>query len=305
MLCIIWIYYIDGPGFYKTKIIGDVSRDDERVITSFLFTGGRAKKINSNTKMLNEIFLKSIDKINELNPDHVFIAGDVIACESYNPFNETPRDFNKEKALFNKCYDQIVEDLQKINAEVLIAPGNHDVYNVYGEEVYKKKIGKLFFSVKEGDVRYVLLNSNKSERTNIFIPETWHVADSIRGEQLDFLKKGFSGEWTENSIFLFIHHDPFTIPNWQDEVQPLINNSNCRVVFSGTRQGSMRYNEIDGISYFDGGINEKGMIPTYYVLTTLYNNKIKFTLYLVYPDTLKGKFLMLENLLCRYYNKYI
>ena len=235
-------------------------------------------------KIFCDLYDKEINNINNLKPDFVFITGDLMPLITKNPFWKEIRNIENEMKLFNLFWDQIYKELSNIEAQVVIIPGNHEIYSNSSREIFKEKVGPLYYSFEFKDSRFIILNSIKSENDNSEKDTRMHTrADKpgkISKDQLEFLSTGFAAEWAEKQIFIFTHFDPFDIPNWWDDVSPIIKNTNCKAVFSGTRSGTLGYEFIDSISYFDGGFDKEGIIPSYYVLTTVYeNNDIKYNIY--------------------------
>ncbi len=315
----IWVVRVDGPGFRNRIIAGDITRDnaEKTVKFSFLTTGHirdkawyyyyqiDVRKMDSNNEipnMLCSTFLESIDKINKINPDYIFITGDTLSLEY--PLNKKRMDVEKESVLFDSCWDQVFSQFERINPEAVFLPGNHDIFNFVGAGVYRDKIGPHFRSLVIKDVRFVLLNSSKieAEVSEYYAgpEEKWFDPRSIDIDQVDFLKEGFAELWKEEIIFVFIHHDPLATPHWERDVHPILRGTKCKAVFSGTDLGTLRYRIKDGISYIDGGFDYRELVPSYFVLTSVYdNNDIKFSVYPVFPEKLEAKINMALHLVKR------
>jgi hypothetical protein len=310
-----WIYHGIGPGF-KEKIVPvsapgggdavdsneDSENNDKNVLLTFLTVGHirhmryspgavMAKKV----PLLGELFTGALPLIKRLDPDFIFVTGDVLPLASYNPFNESPRDIEKERSLFDFCWDRVFEELEGIDSKIIILPGNHEYFNPVSAAVFKRRVGDFYGSVFLGDVRFVWLNSCRTE-TRVKDAKKYAGAADITGDQLALLRRGFSTEpegWRERNIFLFVHHSPFGIGNWKKDIEPLIR-GRCTAVFSGTRSGTLRYRERGGVGYFNGGFDTKGLTPSYMVLTTVYRNgNIKYTVYPVLSPTIFGKLKMI------------
>jgi len=302
-----YLIFFLGPGFHEKIIYNSNSykvdnKDDDNIKLSFLTLGHirnfeyqgneliqffykmRDNKTNESDKIFCDLFYDEINNINDLNPDLLFITGDIIPLFNQNPFWKEDRNIEREKKLFELFWCQIYQELNIIKTKVVIIPGNHEIYSNVSREIYKEKVGLPYYSFKFKDSRFIILNSIKSEKDYPEIDTRMHTkADKpgiISKNQLEFLERGFATEWTEEEIFIFTHFDPFDIPNWWDEVSSIIKNTNCTAVFSGTRSGTLGYECIDDISYFDGGFDKEGVIPSYYVLTTIYeNNDIQYNIY--------------------------
>ena len=304
-----WIYYGIGPGFKeKTVSAGPLWKGNDAVIgkegvlVTFL-TVGHIRHMRYSPQavaakkgpMLGELFTGALPLIKRLNPDFIFVTGDMLPLASFNPFNETPRDIEKEHSLFDLCWDRLSDELEDIKPEIVIMPGNHEYFNPVSAQVFKERVGDFYGSIAYAGVRFVWLNSCRSETGGKPLKEYAGAAD-ITGDQLEFLQRGFSGGeegWKEKIIFLFVHHSPFGIGNWQKDIEPLIR-GRCPAVFSGTRSGTLSYKERGGVGYFNGGFDTKGLTPSYMVLTTVYGDgRITYTVYPVLSPGIFGKLKMI------------
>lgn len=302
----LWVYHIDGPGFRSLEDTYEVSNDE---VFSFLVTGGRVKNSGTDTVMLCDVFTSSFEDINMMKPDFMFINGDVMAIETAFPFGlEAGRNPEKEMKLFSDSWDQIEEKTKVLEMPVHYVPGNHDVYSIPAKRNYEQRVGTLHRSFTYKNARFVILNSCKTE-TQIQDPayslETkWFDPNPIDVEQLGFLAKGLEEEWQEDYKFIFLHHDPKVVPNWETEVQSILKKYKNVIVFSGTRGGTMRYDSKDGIHYFDGGMDDRKNKLSYYLKVTIDGNNFHCDVVPVYPKDFMDKMSMRINLLTRYWKKH-
>lgn len=245
--------------------------------------------LSENVPLLGELFTTALPAVRELNPDLLFITGDVLPLASYNPFKEDPVDVEKERDLFQRCWDRVFDELSVAGCPVHIAPGNHEYFNPVSEAVFTERVGPVFGSMSRDGARFVWLNSCRSQTSTTNLKRYAAPAD-ISEEQLAFLRDGFAGRWTEAAIFVLVHHSPMGIKNWKTAVEPILRGGRCKAVFSGTRSGGLRYRERRGIHYFDGGFDTQNRTPSYLVKTTLYpGGDMTFTVFPVTPPTLTGK----------------
>lgn len=302
----LWVYHIDGPGFRSLDDTYEVTNDES---FSFLVTGGRVKNSGTHPVMLCDVFTGSFDDINEMDPDIMFINGDVMAIETAFPFGlDSGRNVNKELKLFSDSWDQIEENLEILEMPVHFVPGNHDVYSIAAKANYEQRVGALNRSFTYKNARFVILNSCKTETEvrdpSYSLENRWFDPKQIGKEQLDFLAKGLEEEWQEDYKFIFLHHDPKVVPNWDTEVQSILRKHKNVIVFSGTRGGTMRYDNKDGIHYFDGGMDDRKNKLSYYLKVAIDGGNMHCDVVPVYPKAYMEKMSMRINLLARYWKKH-
>lgn len=302
----LWVYHIDGPGFRSLDASYEVSETEN---FSFLVTGGRVKNSGTDPIMLCDVFTSSFEDVNDMETDFMFINGDVMAIETAFPFGlESGRDLEKERVLFSDSWDQIEDKLNVLEMPIHFVPGNHDVYSIAAKENYKERVGALYRSFTHKNARFIILNSCKTE-TEIQEPayaiETkWFDPKTIETEQLEFLVKGLEEEWQEDYKFIFLHHDPKVVPNWSTEVETILKEHKNILVFSGTRGGTLRYHNIEGIHYFDGGMDDRKNKLSYYLKVNVNGGDVHCDVVPVYPKDFIEKMSMRFNVLTRYWKKH-
>ena len=331
------LIYIDGPGFKTLTLQGTSANNEqkknEKIILRFVTLGHIKNEYRRNlppdhkgyprygldkivTRKLegreyfDEKFVKAIPKIIKLNPDILFITGDVLPLYTIDIFEKDDeiRDSTNEQVIIEYCWDMITPVLGELTDDFVIAPGNHDIYGAIAEKVFQEKIGELFFSFTKENIRFVVLNSVIKDTSGVYY-DKWAWPGVISQVQIDFLKNGFASEWNEEVIFLFVHHSPISIPNWENEIHPLLIGTNCRTVFSGTRFGKFRSEKKDNILYLDGGFEHKpnnntANNPSYFISTVVYDNyKIKHSLHCVLPTKFSEKFMVLYSTLKSFLSK--
>lgn len=314
------LYYVDGPGF-KTlttynKTLDNKQKGDEKVVLKFvtvghLMNGNYRRDLPPDHKGyprhgLNKIvtheldgqdyfadnFIKALPEIKDLDPDILFITGDVLPLFTIDIFERDDGiiDFAKERKIIEYCWDMIIPVLEETADDIIIAPGNHDIYGTTAEMVFREKVEKLFFSFTKKNIRFVVLNSVLKDTTGAYY-DKWAWPVNIPQEQINFLRNGLTSVWKEDLIFIFLHHSPMDIPNWMNEIHPLLIGSNCQAVFSGTRFGTFGSDKKDGIMYLDGGFDYNFRYnPSYFVLTEVYGNgKIQHRIHYVLPSKISNK----------------
>lgn len=177
-----------------------------------------------------DVFEQLIEKVNEQNPDYIWILGDVV-------FNNTEDEWN-----------YLLEKYQEFTSKRFHAGGNHDMnyhYERYhgssenrweAESRYLSKIGYRYLTIEDDNANYMLLNMNDSisrisdyldtmkaemnpEKQSILFTHhsTWHPNQSEAEDPKTWVKKSFSrdsilpllndfdfliyGDWSEGFYF--------------------------------------------------------------------------------------------------------
>ena len=316
-------YYVDGPGFktltLQEKTFNDFRKDGDSVIFKFVTVGhikGIIRRdlpqdhplINSHAEYnpeidLNQVikreltgkdyfdgeFIKAIPRIKELDPEILFVTGDVIPFSTVDIFERDDRviDSVREKEILEYAWEMMLPVFDDMGINYVIAPGNHDIYGKTAEMVFREKVGELYFSFSRENIRFVILNSVQKDTSGIW----WSVPANLGQDQIKFLKRGITSEWEEDNIFLFIHNNPWGIPNWKTEVHPLLIGSNCQTVISGSRFGTFGATNRDRIIYLDGGFElSPTKKPSYFVSTKVWESgKIQHRIHYVLPSEFTDK----------------
>ncbi|MCF7900312.1 metallophosphoesterase [Candidatus Babeliales bacterium] len=243
-------------------------------------------------------FIKALPKIKEKQTDMLFITGDLMPLNTIDIYerNDSVRSVVNEQKILEHCWKMIISELKDITNDFFIAPGNHDIYGKTAEDVYRNEIGEPYFSFAKKNIRFVILNSVLKDTTNVYY-DKWAWPVDLPQEQIQFLENGFKSLWKEEIIFIFIHHSPINIPNWMDKIHPLLAESNCHTVFSGTRFGTMGSTRKDGVIYLDGGIDHNvSYNPSFYVSTEVWSNgKINHDIHYISPTSINGKIRVITN----------
>jgi len=216
-----------------------------------------------------DALVKSVNQINELNPNLVFFLGDNIYFKPHIP-NYTPA---KQEDI--NSWDDFFSIINKLEAPVYIVPGNHDIEDSSGEEYYKEQlnyfkenIGPLNQIITIGNNDFLLLNSVHGTKPNY----------DVSKEEIDFVKNALNND---NRKFIFIHHDLFPSNgirgrgspdnNWNSVIVPMIKDE-VSAVFIGDGAVKIPYfhfNE-ENIDYYGVSFsNDYRMLPQHFLIVTL------------------------------------
>lgn len=139
------------------------------------------------TEFREDLLLKTIDYINDLNPDAVIISGDLTEHGYYNEFV------------------QAKEFINLIRAPTLNVPGNHDARNL-GDEIFEEVIGPRHdvLVLKELNIKIIGLDSSEPDLNygKIGRLQKQYMEEQIR----DAKEKG-------QYIIITFHHHIISIPN--------------------------------------------------------------------------------------------
>jgi 3',5'-cyclic AMP phosphodiesterase CpdA len=107
-----------------------------------------------------EGFQKSIEKVNELNPDFVITGGDLI-------MDALGVSFERADSL----YDMYLEQMEGFNMPVYNTLGNHEIYGLYeesgsdttheeyGKKMYEKRLGERYYSFDHKGWHFMILDA--------------------------------------------------------------------------------------------------------------------------------------------------
>ncbi|OGH81058.1 MAG: hypothetical protein A3F93_02745 [Candidatus Magasanikbacteria bacterium RIFCSPLOWO2_12_FULL_34_7] len=193
-----------------------------------------------------EALEKSVEKVNQLQPDFVVFNGDTL-----------PNNHQTE-------WEVILEITDKFSMPVYFVPGNHDIEDRSDDrQNFIEKIGPLYQSFELKNINFLFLNSS-----DVVAPIATY---DILGTQLEWLKENFK---KDKQNIVFVHHCLFyedevdlcnnrgqTISesnNWNFEVVPFINSNTLGVFVGdvGSRQPYFAYQE-NGIDYYGVGFSER------------------------------------------------
>lgn len=166
-------------------------------------------------------FRKTIKMVAAENADYVLHTGDFI------------RGYTSDMSLVEKWYDEWQHLTAPIADRLHIAAGNHDIWSPASFEVYKKKIGKTYYSKDIGPAHLILLNS--------WLPD---APNQISGQQFEWLEKDLKTAQNKKFIFVFIHSPAYPVgphigssldeyPKQRDRLWNLLKQYKVNVLFCG------------------------------------------------------------------------
>ncbi len=180
-----------------------------------------------------QVFLTMIDEIKSLRPDVVLIVGDLIRGLTY------------DTEQLRLMWDEYENAVKPLDIPILIAAGNHDIWDDSSKEEFIQRFGSLYHSFTFGDIHFIMLNS--------------HIPDEeyrIGYEQLAWLKKDLVQNGNAKHIFVGVHAPLWAYgdhSNWMTDVHPMLQQYNVRGVFGGHWHIYQRSDTIDGITYYITG----------------------------------------------------
>jgi hypothetical protein len=186
----------------------------------------------------NEFYRANIAEINRLDPDFVIVIGDLIM--GYTP----------DKALLAKMWDAFDEANKLYTVPFRLCVGNHDVFDLQSQELYKERCGDLWYSFDHKGCHFIVLDSD------YYAPDGSHF-EGITGDQLDWLKADLEAHKDARRIYVFLHK-PFwrytdDQTNWNTQVHPLLAQYGVDTVFAG-HWHQYEYDGLrDGVRYIVTG----------------------------------------------------
>lgn len=208
-------------------------------------------------------FRKVIDTLNTLNVDFTITGGDLI-------MDALGQTYERSDSLYNLY----IEESKSIKSKIYNTPGNHELYGVYindsaisnhpeyGINMYKKKLGKDYYTFSHKGWQFVILNSIKETKDKKYI-------GFIDSNQIKWLNK-ISDTIPKNKPIAITSHIPFmtlfkqkyygsTLPNDSSlvvsnskQVLDIFINHNLKLVLQGHLHIVEELN-IDGIKFITGG----------------------------------------------------
>jgi len=138
-----------------------------------------------------KILRKSISEINKINPDFVIFIGDLI--DGYDLKNVS----------VNIQWDKFDKVSSSLKVPYFYVVGNHDIYNQHSMAVWKKRIGKTYFSFKYKDAGFIIISTEESGN--------WRQGGLGRAE-VEFIKNAVISFSQEKHIFLLMHRPMWLSP---------------------------------------------------------------------------------------------
>ena len=144
-------------------------------------------------------FLQALDTVNSMQPDFIITGGDLI-------MDALGQSYGRADSL----YLLYQETIKKAEVPVYNTMGNHEVYGIYsrsgadpshpeyGEKMYEKRIGPLYYSFMHKGWKFMVLNSVEDTYKNKYVG----LVDSL---QIDWLAKELENTDPEIPIVISTH----------------------------------------------------------------------------------------------------
>lgn len=190
----------------------DQLKNPQKKNFSFVIIGDRTKAGPSSWEILD----KAIPKINALHPDFIIHIGDLI--EGGNTVSELETQW--EEALVH---------LSKLQNMLFLTPGNHDISNPIGCQIWQKRFGKVPYGFFFGNAHFIVLNTEANACKS-------HGTEGFGQSQIDFLKEYLKTYKKGQKLFLFMHKPAWlmrgTLQNEWIRIEPLLSKTSY-FVFAG------------------------------------------------------------------------
>ena len=144
-------------------------------------------------------FMKALDNVDSMNPDFIITGGDLI-------MDALGQSYGRADSLY-KLYQ---ETIQKAAVPVYNTMGNHEIYGIYsrseadpshpeyGEKMYEKRIGPLYYSFMHKGWKFMVLNSVEDTKKNKYVG----LIDSV---QIEWIAAELEKTDPETPIVLSTH----------------------------------------------------------------------------------------------------
>ena len=221
------------------------SAEDARPRYSFVVAGHL--RGNANGEIPREVE-DLVSEIERLAPDLVFLTGDLIWGDIFNPGPQTDAE------ALRADWERLDASFARLSCPVYRVPGNHDISDATSRQVWTERYGELDRSFEFQGSRFLLLCSSwlppgdGQER----LPPSFVRGRQLTSEQVDFVRREMEAARDADHVFVLMHHllwwkDPS--PWWRD-VHPLLAAGPTRAVFAGDL-GPWKFSHLerDGIDY--------------------------------------------------------
>jgi 3',5'-cyclic AMP phosphodiesterase CpdA len=190
-----------------------------------------------------------IDRVKALQPDLVFLTGDMV----WGDVDQDPADTVEVEAEW-RLLDSALATLA---VPVYRVPGNHDISDLGTRDLYFRRYGKLPQTVEFRGSRFLLLSSawippDGDTRHNPFIRPP-----ALDTTQLQFLKARLEADSGFAHTFVLQHHILWWNPgaSWWKDVHPVLAAGRVDAVFAGD-YGPLKFSfmESDGVRYYQSAL---------------------------------------------------
>jgi hypothetical protein len=190
-----------------------------------------------------------IERIRTLDPDLVFLTGDMV----WGDYDNNPSDL----VAVEREWNALDSALGTLRMPVHRVPGNHDITDLGTRDLYRRRYGPLPQVVEFRGSRFLLLSS-------AWIPadgDTRHAPytrpRALDSAQVEFLRTELGRPGRFAHTFVFQHHILWWDADapWWPEVHPLLAQHRVAAVFAGD-YGPLKYSftEKDGVRYYQSSI---------------------------------------------------
>lgn len=213
--------------------------------------GGETGKFNY---MLDEL----LREVRALNPDLVFLTGDMIWGDVVAPGMA-------DSAAIRRDWETLDSLLAPLRLPVYRVPGNHDLHDPVTRDIYLARYGALPKAVTYGNAQFLLLNSAYLP-TGDTVPRRRRFVRGVQldQQQIDFVRSALGDTAKYRHAFVFLHHMLWWEPDapWWKEVHPHLVDGKVRAVFAGDF-GPMKFSHErkDGIDYIQSAIEGFTRVP--------------------------------------------
>jgi 3',5'-cyclic AMP phosphodiesterase CpdA len=190
-----------------------------------------------------------IERIRKLNPDLVFLTGDMVWGDVENNPSDTATVEREWRALDSA--------LAGLPMPVHRVPGNHDISDLGTRDLYFRRYGRLPQVVEFRGSRFILLSSAWIPADGDTLHAPYTRPKALDPAQVSFLRAELGRPGPFAHTFVFQHHILWWDPDapWWAEVHPLMAQHGVAAVFAGD-YGPLKYSftEKDGVRYYQSSI---------------------------------------------------
>lgn len=221
---------IAADSSYRFVVVGHVRRDQR---------GG----------LLHPRLGELIERIKSLNPDLVFLTGDMVWGDvDSNPANAA--EVEREWQALDSALATLPMPIHRV-------PGNHDISDLGTRDLYFRRYGRLPQVLEIRGSRFLLLSSawippDGDTRHNPFVRPR-----ALDSAQVQFLRSELGRPDRFDHTFVFQHHTLWWEPDapWWREVHPVLSQAGVDAVFAGD-YGPLKFSftEKDGVRYYQSSL---------------------------------------------------
>lgn len=210
-----------------------------------------------------EGFTKALDTVNKMNPDFILTGGDLI-------MDALGQRYDRADSLYSLWQEVVKRAVMPVHNTM----GNHEIYGIYrksgadranpeyGEKMFEKRIGPLYYSFLHKGWKFMVINSPEDTGRDSY-------AGLVDSAQIEWIKEELKNTDPETPIVMSTHIpfvsamtqvlDGSTVPNDSSlvvynskEVIDLFRDHNLRLVLQGHLHVLEEIN-IDGVQYITSG----------------------------------------------------